>query len=446
MSIAFAFSYGLRCLGIGKNRSQSNARKTLVGAICGIGISLIPLVLVLVVSDGMISGITRRLIELDTGQIKLIKMRVKADENDGRHELALKQNIVDTFAQLSFFKNAWVERSGTGLIIGKDGRSGGTIRAIEKKFFVENDEAARLLKVYDGSSVIENDNEVLIGTKLAETLSLKVGDSCRILTMRTSDSGTSIPRLTTYTVKGIISCGYQELDALWVFISLESGLKVLHGSSSLTSVLVSTANPFDDKQFETFTSNLTKSLPEDFALYTWKTLNRAQYTSFETTKNLLLFIMFLILFVASINISSALIMLVLERHREIAILLSVGTDANTITLSFFIAGMLTSFFGLLLGLPIGILLAINVNSLLRIIEKLINYFILFGYKLFNTIHDRLEFHILDPNYYLETIPISIDIQKILFIIIITFVLSAIVSIIPSIKAGREKPLDIMRKV
>ena len=53
---------------------------------------------------------------------------------------------------------------------------------------------------------------------------------------------------------------------------------------------------------------------------------------------------------------------------------------------------------------------------------------------------------MDPSYYLETIPVSIDAEKILLIIVLTFVLSAFVSILPSLKAGREKPLDIMRKL
>lgn len=446
MRISFAFTYAFRCLGFGQQNSESNARKTLIGAIFGIALSVIPLIVVLVVADGMIAGITSRLIELDSGHIKIIKMRVVANENDGRHEKTLKKQLIKKHTKNSFFENAWVERSSVGLLIGNDGRSGATIRAIENNFFAENQKAKKLLKVVAGSTVLENDNEVLLGTKIAENLKLKVGDTCRLLTLKESSTGNLLPKFTNLKVKGIVSCGYQELDALWVFISLEKGLNILNSKSSLTSVLISTKNAFDNKNFDRFFEELNTELTDNFVAYSWKSLNRSQYSSFKTTKNLLMFIMLLILLVASVNISSALIMLVLERNREIAILKSTGASSNLITLSFFISGMLTSLFGLIFGLPIGILIAININSILSIIENFINGILIFSYKILNISDKILEFHILDPAYYLENIPINLKLYDLLLIAIMATTLSAIVSIIPSKKAGSERPIEIMRKV
>lgn len=449
MKLRFAFMYALRCLGFGqggKNKAPSNAQKSLIGAIFGIAVSVIPLLIVLVVSDGMISGITSRLIELDSGQIKIIEMRIRSDENDGRHEKALKERLKAQYADKPFFKNAWVERRGTGLLIGNNGRSGGSIRAIEKNFFAENEKAKNLLKVVAGSAVLENDNEVLLGKKIAENLQLKVGDTCRLLTLKKSGGNKAVPKFSSLKVKGIISCGYQELDALWVFIGLDKGLQILSGSSSLTSLIVSTDNPFDNQRFESFLSDLDAGLTDDFVANSWKNLNRAQYASFATTKNLLMFIMFLILLVASINISSALIMLVLERTQEIAILKSTGANTRLITLSFFISGMLTSVFGLLLGLPVGILLSLNINALLAMIEKGINLLFVFLYRLLNLNSEMLAFHILDPSYYLENIPVHLDLTTLFSIVLVTIILSACVSIIPSTRAGRERPIDIMRKL
>ncbi|MEL3909222.1 MAG: ABC transporter permease [Treponemataceae bacterium] len=446
MKLRFAFIYALRCLGFGNNNSESNARKTLIGAVLGIGISLIPLVLVLVVSDGMISGITSRLVELDSGHIKLIKLRVRSDENDGRNEKELKEKICKTYAHDNFFENAWVERSGTGLLIGNDGRSGGTIRAIEKNFFEENKKAKALLRVIEGEAVLKEDNEILLGKKIAENLKLKVNDTCRILTLRNLKNGKTLPKFTSFKVKGIISCGYQELDALWVFISLEQGLKILQGSSSLTSLIVSTADPFDNSRFAKFLFDLNQNLTEDFMAYSWQNLNRSQSATFETTKNLLIFIMFLILFVASVNISSALIMLVLERNKEIAILKSTGASGKLITLSFFIAGLLTSFLGMLVGLPIGVLLGININKILEMIENFVNLILIFVYKLLNINTNMLDFNILNPSFYLENIPVKLKLDELLLLASMVVLLSVIVSIIPSSRAGKEKPLDIMRKL
>ena len=430
MNIRFSFMYALRCLGFGNRNAESSARKTLIGAVFGIGISLVPLILVLVVSDGMIAGITGRLVELDSGHIKLIKMRVFAGENDGRYETDLKDALCTRYMNEPFFKNAWVERSGTGLVIGNDGRSGGTIRAIEKNFFEENTNAKNLLTVIAGDAVLEHDNEILLGKKIAENLKLSVGDTCRILTLRTLDNGKTLPKFSSFKVKGIISCGYQELDALWVFISLEQGLKILQGNSSLTSVIVSTADPFDTSRFSKFLFELSANLTDDFVAYSWQDLNRAQYASFETTKNLLLFIMFLIL----------------ERSREIAILKSTGASSNMITLSFFIAGILTGVLGLAVGMPVGVLLALNINQLLHGIEKVVNGILLVVYKLFSSDSTAAVFTILNPSYYLEKIPVNLHKKELLLIALMCIVLSAVVSIIPSSRAGKEKPLDIMRKL
>ena len=75
MNFLLAWKLALRYLGLNAGASVSNARKSLIGAVWGIGISIIPLVIVLVVSDGMIKGITSRMIELGSGHIQVIDLR-----------------------------------------------------------------------------------------------------------------------------------------------------------------------------------------------------------------------------------------------------------------------------------------------------------------------------------------------------------------------------------
>ena len=129
-----------------------------------------------------------------------------------------------------------------------------------------------------------------------------------------------MPKLTRFKVTGILSSGYQELDALWIFIPLETGAAVLSPQASLNSLVVSVADPFDASLLAAAKQNLLQLLPPGFSIYSWQDLNRAQFYSFQTSKNLLLFIMFLILLAASVNVSSAMVMLIMERRREIAIL------------------------------------------------------------------------------------------------------------------------------
>jgi len=445
MSLPIIFA--LRFIGIGAGKSHSNARLSLLGASFGIGISIIPLIVVLVVSDGMIAGITERTIELGTGQVQVIDMQPSSYFPNCENELALKERIKEEIDD-PYFMDAWVQREGQGLLVGKKGRSGGVIRAIESDFFKSNDKAKNLIKIVDGSLSLEG-NSIVLGAKIAEKLNLSVGDICRLITLKESSSRKTIPKLTIFKVSGIISSGYQELDALWIFISLSKGIEILSNYSSMNSLIISTKDPFNQSKLNSFLQDIdTKILfwdkvPSTFTSYSWMQLNRATFYSFSTTKNLILFIVFLITLVASVNISQALVMLVMERKHEIAILKANGASPQFITMCFLVAGLIISFLGLIIGMPIGVLISIHINSILSILEKIINYFFYYASFLFGYVYS--EVHLLDPSYYLETIPISLNFYELYFVAIITLLLSVVVSLIPSIKAGKEKPLEIMRK-
>ena len=217
----------------------------------------------------------------------------------------------------------------------------------------------------------------------------------------------------------------------------------------MNSIILSTKDPFNQTKLNNFLQGLETKImfwdkvPSTFTSYTWMELNKATFYSFSTTKNLILFIVFLITLVASINISQALVMLVMERQHEIAILKANGASPQFITMCFLSAGLITSFLGLIIGMPIGILISIHINAILSMLEKIINYLYYYASFLFGNVY--VQVHLLDPSYYLETIPVSLDFYELYFVAIITLLLSVVVSLVPSIRAGREKPLTIMRK-
>ena len=155
--------------------------------------------------------------------------------------------------------------------------------------------------------------------------------------------------------------------------------------------------------------------------------------------------MFLIVLVASANISSAIVMLIMERRKEIAILKAVGTYPSSVTLAFSFAGFLTSLGGIILGMPLGILAALNINGIFAFIENLLNSMQKFFYS-FRGGALPLDIHILDPAYYLQNIPIVINFKELYIIAAAMLLLSVIVCIIPAMRASREKPIEIMRKI
>ncbi|GMO11587.1 MAG: ABC transporter permease [Treponemataceae bacterium] len=422
-SLFFAFRM------IKPNGTGSGGRKSLLGAVTCIALSIIPLVIVVTVADGMISGITERMINLSSYHARIYSHGgIGTDEKNTFSSAADMIELARTIeaANIDGIKHAFAEKQGIALAAGAAGRLGVTVRAVEKSVFGENTSFSSLFTVQSGKLELPEKNSALIGSKIASTLNLKEGSILRIITLRNS-----MPRIASFKVAGIISCGYQELDALWVFVDIENAYSMLSDASSVSFIGIETENSFGigfnrtiallNEQLETF------MLSDDFYAVSWDEINGSQYENFASTKTLILIIMILIVFAASVNISGSLTILAIERKREIAILKSCGAFASGISFAFLLTGLFAGSAGLIVGLFLGLLCATNINFLLVCIEKLLN------------------FHVLNPEYYLQTIPVVLPFSSLFLIAAGTLVLSIIASVAPSIKAGKEKTIDILHK-
>jgi lipoprotein-releasing system permease protein len=433
-SIFFAFK-----LILPRRAASSGGRKSLFGAVACIALSLVPLVVVLTVSDGMISGITRRMIGLSS-----YHLRVYPPQDQGVPAELLRESAA-VLAGVEGVTGAYPEKQGIGLAAGKGGRLGVTIRAVVPELFSANSDFSTLFSVTDGQLTLEGTNRALIGSKIAEDLGLRAGDSLRLITLRTGASGAPIPRSSLFTVAGVISSGYQELDSLWVFVSLDSG-DLLQGASSLSFIGLTGGDPFSKKLALT-AWELSSLLPREYTVYSWEELNAAWYENFASTKTMLLCIMILIVLVASVNISSALVILAIERRREIAILKSLGATSGGVSFAFLLAGISAGAAGVALGIPLGLLCAVNVNGIIGFMEKVVNLAAKFAYILAGPQGNFfIPLHLLDPAYYLEHIPVVLPFGSLFFIVCGTLVLSALAAVFPSIRAGREKPIDTLRRI
>jgi lipoprotein-releasing system permease protein len=289
--------------------------------------------------------------------------------------------------------------------------------------------------VIDGSSVIENDREILLGTALAENLGIQVGDTVRLMTIRVTSSGSNIPRLTPLTVKGIVSSGYRELDAAWCIMTYSMGSQILPLDMSNNHLLIKIDHPYEDA--DRVSAELMSQLGPWHMVYTWKQLQRSQYSSYESTRQILIFIMALIVMVAAVNVSSATSMLALERQRDIAVLKAFGTSPKSTSGIFLSASFLTGVFGSILGITLGLIIGRFINQIIHGLEWLLGTV--------SSIFGGGSVKILDPGYYLEEIPIIIDWKAIIAIGFFTILCSVIASWLPSRRAGKTSPSELLRK-
>ena len=430
-----------------KTEKKSSARRSLFGALLCIGLSIVPLIVVLSISNGMISGMTERIIGLSSSHIQAYVASTINEVSSAENFRA----YADELKKVDGVLNTYPEVSVTALAAGKSMRTGIQIRAMDKSIFTENESFTKLFTVLEGSvEDYANAPEdkafkpAVVGQKMAETLNLHAGDTFRIITTKTANGKIS-PKLTSFKVCAIVTSGYQELDALWVFIPIEYAYSYLSLDTANYTVMIETPDAFATElvRIQRF---MQKQFGKYANFYRWDQVHAAEFENFSSTKVMLVFIMMLIVLVASINVSSAIVMLVMERRKEIAILKSLGASPSGITLSFLITGMACGSGGVLLGLPVGLLASVNANQIVQFVEKIVNIFAKAGYLLKGVPASEITaIKLMDPAYYLQEIPVDLPFAQILLIAAATILLSLIVSVIPAVKAGKEKPLDILRK-
>ncbi len=435
MSIRTSVLYGVSIL---RNRRHgSGLGRQTRWAIIGIALSLVPLVIVLQVADGMIQGITSRYIETKTYHLQIYPF-IPVDG-------ALVEKALASVKGTAGVKEAFLERQGLGIAQAGGSKTGTTIRAISPELFAHDEGFRTYMQVLRGSFDLSSPDHALLGSGIAEKLGVSVDDTVKVMTARTAPNGKLIPKISTFRVKGIFSSGYKELDSLWMYIPFETGRRIFDESTSRQFIGVKILQPF--KQADRVGMAVANSLGRGWSVFTWFELEKAQYKSFQTTKNLLMFIMVLIVCVAAVNISSSLVMLVIEKRQEIAILKSIGASPRDISRAFIFTGFLTGTGGTVIGIAIGLLASININEIIHGIEACLNGFntILrfFVSPFVKTTGSYIQ--VLNTSFYLDTIPIDIDMFEIAAVAMGTILISTLASFFPARGAGRIRPLEVLRK-
>ena len=271
---------------------------------------------------------------------------------------------------------------------------------------------------------LNDKNSIVIGSLLAANLGVYVGDEINITTsdIKTSIIG-SYPISVNLKIVGIYELK-TEIDQYMTFISHETAQKLKNLKRNQTiSIRLKTNNLFEaDRISENVITTIDE---EDLSYISWKSSHGTLFEAIKFEKLLISLMLFLIVAVASILVLSTVVMTVKSKEREIGILQTIGASKRQIILIFFTQGVFVSFIGILIGLILGFICTLNLNNLISLIE------ILLGRNLLEA-------------YFINYFPYYIDYFQIFIICFTSLILSLCASLIPSFRAVKLNPVEILR--
>lgn len=259
---------------------------------------------------------------------------------------------------------------------------------------------------------------VILGKNLAEELQVTVGDKVRLI----SSSGPLtpmgvIPKVKSCLVSGIFESGMFEYDSSLAYMTLADVQAFLESGDVAHGIEVA-VNKNDLNQADRVARRIVDTIGTDFIAKDWMSMNRNLFAAFKLEKIGMFICLALIILVAALNIISALIMVVMEKEKDIAILKSMGATSRSIMKIFFFQGLVIAFSGTILGVAGG----------LGLCELL----------------SRYKFIELPSNVYpMSTLPIKVLPMDVTIVAISAIVITLAATIYPSWKASQVHPGEVL---
>jgi lipoprotein-releasing system permease protein len=255
---------------------------------------------------------------------------------------------------------------------------------------------------------------IFLGYELARKVRAKVGECLNVLVPFAQETDAS-PTAMPFKVVGIFQMGFHEYDARLAFISLEDARRLGNARQSVFGVELRFADP---TMAMTIQPDVERRIGPEPRIIDWKTLNHNLFMALTMQKLIIAIVLGFIIVVAAFNIVASLMLIVLSKFREIAILSAMGSRSYSLLRIFVVAGSFVGFVGTGLGIGYGLL----VCGLARI----------YGYP-------------LDPKVYLiANLPVQISVWELLFVAATTQLICFLATLYPAFRAARLRVVDGLR--
>ena len=266
---------------------------------------------------------------------------------------------------------------------------------------------------------------IAIGWQIARSLGVTVGDPVRLISpdgVRTA-FGTS-PRVVAYPVTYVFQVGRFDIDSTRVYMPLAEAQTYFNRAGVVDEVQAAVADP---EAVADLTPALLAAGGEGTFLWSWQDASGGYLRALEMEDNVMFVILSMLVMIASLNITSGLVMLVKNKGRDIGILRTVGLSQGAILRVFFLCGAAVGVAGTAIGVVLGVLFATYIDAIFAFVDGLAGG------------------GTWDPQYrYLSTLPAKLEWGDVASAVILSLTLSFLVTIFPARRAARLSPVEALR--
>jgi lipoprotein-releasing system permease protein len=265
---------------------------------------------------------------------------------------------------------------------------------------------------------------IILGRILAYDLGARIGDGVVLLIPRPVGDGTLEPVLERFVLRGVFEAGLQDHDSVLALVHLSDAAEIQALGDAVNAVRFRSD---DVMAAPAIARALQARLGDGIRTSDWTVENGSYFRAIRLEKMMMSLILSLIIGVAAFNIVASLVMVVTDKTTDIAVLRTLGMGPDGVVRVFFVQGAMIGWAGVLIGVSLGIVLAVNVPVIVPFLEQALGFQIMPG-----------------DVYYVTRIPSELEWQDVAVISVSAFVLTSLATLYPSRRAALVNPAAALR--
>jgi len=399
-------------------RSRSNnSFVSLISAISMLGIAIAVMVLIVVMS--VVNGFERELKD------RLLAMTAHAviEGSDGR--LTNSSELIEIAGKNSRVAAVAPYVDGQALLVFEMQLSGTELRGIDPSLESTVSGVGGVMQTGSLDELAPGDFNVVLGVELAEALKVGVGDKVTVILAEgiVTPAGV-VPRTKRFTVSGLYRVGMYEFDRRLAFINISDAQKLYRLRDAISGLRLKVNEIYEAPAI---VREVAMQSSELVLVSDWTRRHVNFFRSIQITKSILFVILLMVVAVAAFNIVSTLVMVVKDKQSDIAILRTIGARPMSILKIFVTQGSIVGVVGTFVGVVCGVLLALNLESIIGGLESVLG----------------IKFLAADV-YFISDLPSELKSSDVVLIAAIALVLALISTLYPAWVAAKTAPAEALR--